>query len=377
MIKRKHRLLGLVLCTAVLLGGCGNYRELNEFDIVAGMAIDRARDGYKLTLELMKLEGDMKDGMQSVAVVLEGETIPQAVELAKARFAKQFQFGNVQVIVISDELARDEGIGELLDSFLRDRDIRETIQLLISTDGEAGDVLAAKGIDAPVASYALEQLVNPVHERNTHVREISIYNAYDVLHTPGKTLVLPVVHTWEKEGEQYLELNGIAAFSGDRLWDLLPESETPYYLYAIDKLRIHRLVFPVPDHQGFATISVRRSKTRRSFREADSGIVFRFDIEAGGLLAQTPLAVDTADPKVRSALEQAASEQLRADIADLIEECRDADGVDLTDMGYDIYLWDPALWETMEADWRERQKEIAVEIAVRVTILNSGTIQGT
>lgn len=374
----RHRLAGLAVCLLFLLGGCGNYQELNEFDIVAGMGVDRTADGYRITLELVNKEGSLQEGLSSNSITLEGETVPKALESAGVRFSKQFHYGNMQVIVISEEIAREEGISELLDCFLRDSSIRETIQLLIATDDSAGDVLTVKGIDSSIVSYALEQIVKPPRQINSHTKEISIYNALDTLNTPGKTLVLPCVRTFQDEDEnRFAEINGLAAFQGDRLQLLLPQQETAFYLYALNQMQIHEFAFTLPDGQDQVTIKITESDTKRSFYEADHTIHFRFDITAGGDLSHTPPGINIMDPAQTAAIEQAASESLGASVSGFVTECLQKHHLDIADMRYDLYLWNTDLWEKSERDFASGKPDIAVDVRVKIKIISSGNIRGT
>lgn len=375
-LKRKS-----IICTAcffLLFGGCGNYQELNEFDIVAGMAVDSTEDGYKITLELVNQEGSLQDGLSSRIVTLEGETFPKALESSNVRFSKQFHYGNMQVIIISEEIARQQGIGELLNCFLRDYSIRETIQLLISTGESAEEVLSAEGIDNAIVSYALEEIVKPPRLANSHTKEISIYNALDTLKTPGKTLVLPCVQTWMDEEETpYIEINGLAAFSEDRMQLLLPQEDTAFFLYAMNQLQTHELVFLLPDNQEQITVRITKSKTKRSFTESENTIRFQFDITASGNLTHTPPGIDIMDPEERKHMEQAASETLRSAVSGLLTSCLQEYDLDIASMQHDIYLWDQALWEKAEHGIKNNTLNIVIDVNAQVEIASAGNIRNT
>jgi len=377
VVALKHRIISCAVCFLLLFGGCGNYHELNEFDIVAGMAIDSTEDGYKVTLELVNKEGSMQEGLSSNIITLESETVPAALASSNARFNKQFQFGNMQVIVISEDIARDEGIMELLNNFLRDYSIRETILLLVATGESAEETLCAKGIDTAIASFVLEEIIRPPGKTNSHTKEISIYSALDTLNTPGKTLVLPCVQTWQDEEKTtYVEISGLAAFSGDRLQMLLPQRETPFYLYAIGQLQTHEFTFTLPESREQISIQVTKSDTKRSFYESENAIVFRFDITASGKLTHTPPGIDITKLKEKSAIEQAASEALNNSVSDLLTACLEECGLDIADMQYDIYLWNRSLWEKLDRT-PENLLNIVIDVNAQIEISSSGNIRNT
>lgn len=378
MAALKRNCILCTLCFLLLFGGCGNYQELNEFDIVAGMAVDSTADGYKVTLELVNQEGFLQDGLSSRTVTLEGKTFPKALESSNVRFSKQFHYGNMQVIIISEEIARQEGIGELLNCFLRDYSIRETIQLLVSIGESAEETLSANGVDNTIVSYALEEIVRPPRLANSHTKEISIYNALDTLKTPGKTLVLPCVQTWVDEEENpCIEVSGLAAFSEDRLQLLLPQQDTPFFLYAMNQLQTHELAFLLPDSQKEITVRITKSETKRSFSESENTIRFRFDITASGSLSHTPPGMDIMDPAEKKHLEQAASGTLRNAVSGLLTSSLQEYGLDIASMQYDIYLWNQTLWKKAEHGIQNNSVDIAIDVNAQVEITSAGNIRNT
>lgn len=372
----KHRLIPPVLCLLLLLGGCGNYRELNEFDIVAGMAIDQSREGYKVTLELINLEGSLQEGVKSYPVSLEGATVPQALEQAKSKLSRQFHYGNMEVIVLSHQVA-EQGIASLLDGFLRDVNIRETIQLAISLGETAEEILAAKGQDLSVASYALSKMIAHANDTQLQPRDVSIYNALDALQTPGKSLILPAVKAEPTTQEDTcIQLEGLAVFRQDSLSYTLPEAYIPFYLFGAGRLGSHDLAFELPGGEKKSTIHITQSKTKRSFWQEAEHVVFQLDIRAKGQLDQAAAGSDLRDPSVKSALEQAAAQALCDRMLELLDYQRQKGDTNVADWEHDIYMKDGSLWEAIESKSEEARPGVSMEVHVTVEILDSGIVRG-
>ena len=154
-------LLIVVLCLP--LSGCWDYRGLNKISIVSGVAIDRQEDtkSYHLTIETIDFSAAGKESSgKSQLVETEGVTIYDAVRNAKKRLAKKLYFGDIKVIVISSQIAREEGINSVLDWFLRDIELRETTNPIISQEKTAKEILAANGVDDKIISEEIEKMID-------------------------------------------------------------------------------------------------------------------------------------------------------------------------------------------------------------------------
>jgi spore germination protein KC len=377
VIPLKKSLIIAILCLALFLSGCGNYRDLNEFDLVAGMAIDEAEEGYQVTLELIDLGGSMQEGVKSYTVSLEGATVPQALQQAKTMLSRQFHYGNMEVIVISQALAQ-QGIASLLDGFLRNVDIRETIQLAISLDDTASEIFAAKGRDLSVASYALSKMITQSNNTQFQPREVSIFNALDALHTPGKSLMLPAVGSKQEEEQEdaYIQLEGLAVFVEGNLRYTLPEGYVPIYLLVKDRLASHDLTFQLPGSDENSTIHITQSKTQRSFEEGEDQIIFRLDVRAKGQLGQSVVGTDLENPDQKAALEQAASQALGQQIQELLNYQLHNGDTNPADWLYDVYLQDDSLWESIQSKSKEARPEVSMDVRVTMEILDSGIVRG-
>ena len=363
-------------CAAALLilaCGCSNYNELSDFDIVAGMAVDKADGEYALTLELLDLEGSLQPNeMKARTIEVSGPSIPKALDAAKTQFSKQLHFGNIQVVVIGQEPARTEGLYDLMDWFLRDVDIRETVRLVISQENTAAELLGVDGADFPVASYAIERIVNPGNQRNAHTKDMSLYCTINTLDTPGATLSLPAVRLREDDDKKHVEVSGLAVFKGDRLHEFMGPEHTPLFLYLVDKVSIHEFAFTVEDGVD-ATLYISSSKTRRSFHQTDQGIVFRLEVQAIAALDQATTGMDMLDKQSIASLEQTAAQQLREEILRTIEKTKEI-GVDMAGLGNDIYLRDRQLWEECSSDWQGRSPDMEVALDVSVSLQSVGAV---
>ncbi|MCL2030842.1 MAG: hypothetical protein FWG93_04795 [Oscillospiraceae bacterium] len=346
------RPLFCLLSALALLGGCANYQEPGHINIVIGLAVDRGENGYSLTFEAVDLSGSPKDNeMDSFTVSAEGVTIPHALEDARRQTAYRLHYGNLETIVVHEDLAREEGLSPLLSWCVRDAEMRETAGLVISRAASAREVLSAGGADIRVSSYVLEHTVNPPDGRAGHTVRVPIYRAADMLNTPGKALVLPAVSVQpgedgddgaqgEGKSRGVIRLDGLAAFRGDRLTGYLEQERVPYYLCLLRGRGRHEFVLDAGG-RGEA-LRVRDCRTRLTLGGSGADGLPSFHIA----VSARAVRLSAGAPAEREAAER-LTEELRRTLG-IIRSELDAD---ILALGYELYIRDREQWELLGDHW--------------------------
>ncbi len=404
-MKKAGRLI-LFIVLSLLLSGCTNYLDLNELEIVAGIAVDKHEEGYKVTLELLNLaEMDPEGALVFQLAEFTGQTIPYAMEKAKSRLTKELYFGNLQTIVISRQIAAEEGIGGILDWFMRDSGLRETSIVTLSSAETAREILEAKGEDLAIAAFAIEIIVNPPQKEAFQTKDAMIYRIYNAIHTEGKNVVMTAIGTKEpdgakddpaKEGEEkkadaegegeggdagpkepFLEVAGLGLFQGDRLVAFLPQESINALLILREKGIRQSFAFPVSPEQGYATFRINRIRSDRYIKETAAGLVLCFDVKTEGLLIQAPPGLDMSQNGIIESLQQDAAAFLKEYLLSTAEYiCRELK-VDALDAGYEVYKMDGRLWQEIKSDWNNLLPQLPIEINMDLQIAGTGSYKAS
>lgn len=154
-----NKLLILSILFMTFMNGCWNYREIETLALVAGAAMDKGtNNNYHLTLEVLNESGSVGggggnggQGVTSTLIESDGKTIFDAVRNAVRISDKKLYWGSCKVMIISQELAR-EGIAPLLDFLIRDSEPRLTIDLFVSKEATAKDIIKQKSPVNPITS---------------------------------------------------------------------------------------------------------------------------------------------------------------------------------------------------------------------------------
>ena len=372
-----RKILVCLLLTLFLLplSGCWNYRGLDEMTIVSAIAIDKDEKSgnYKLSFEFVDVSGPVKEkGPKGKIIEAEGKTIFDALRNAKKRSENKLYVGHAQVLILSKTLAKTEDLSPLLDWLMRDGEVRETMYMAISQEPTAADVLRGDGLDQQVIGIKFRELLDEDNEVTGSTVKTELYQSFDNLNTPGNDLALAAVWLGQNGDEKVCEINGLAAFKGERLAGFLSPEETKYYLAVTNQLKGGLITFSTEEGgKEDATLEIFKCKTRRKvIREGDKPKI-RLEIDLSVVLEEYmhPF-VDLSVEKFKE-LDVLISEQVKADVEAVIRKAQKEYGADIFGFGELIHKHDNALWKDLSKDWEKHFPSLMVEVEVKPHILGS------
>lgn len=170
----------ILVILSLLVAGCWDRKEIENRGFVLGIAIDHVENSapkgqydlphvtqeagqrkYKVTVELPKLQ--KQEGEKSASNIephylftSEGESMVAIVKAIQAKTYFNLFFEDIQVIIFSESVAR-EGVGDLLDFFLRNPSMRRQVKMFV-TPGRAEDILKNKLQVAEVNSLLISRI---------------------------------------------------------------------------------------------------------------------------------------------------------------------------------------------------------------------------
>lgn len=120
--KIKGTLLLFVL-GGILLSGCA-FKDIDKSVFVAMIALDVSDDEenpYKVTLKLYEPTGSFTEATEPQYSYLSenGETLSEAIRMMESYSDKELEFGHSKLIILGEELVKDNKNKEILDFLLR------------------------------------------------------------------------------------------------------------------------------------------------------------------------------------------------------------------------------------------------------------------
>ena len=208
-----------VLALLVSLCGCSAKTEKLEIKhrlIVQAMGIDKGENG-KIRLSVQTLNTDVATNASSNTTpeklvrcyTAEGATLAECTEKLTLMTGKNPMLSQNRIVIFSSELAR-EGIGSLLDSFVRNNENRFNVCAALS-NGNAHDIIEADFGDNVIGARLIQQMLESAGFETVKTK---IYDVTNCILDGNKSAVLPILAA----GENGIIYDGIGVFRGDRLF---------------------------------------------------------------------------------------------------------------------------------------------------------------
>lgn len=228
----------------LLTSGCWNYKELNEYSIVTGIAVDKSDNEYKVSVLISNVpkgnSGSDSSSSNSEIVVYEGsgKSIYKALKDIGLISPKELYLNSFYILVISDEVAKD-GINNVLDFFLKYSSSRNNFNIIITKNCKAKDTLK---IMTSITNFPSQSISDNLKTTTKLQGSIKTVNFDDLVSTIIQKGIEPTISTITikgniKEGftkenlessepKAYVKLDNLAIFKGDKLIDFASKKES-------------------------------------------------------------------------------------------------------------------------------------------------------
>lgn len=361
------------------LGGCWDYRALDELTIVTGVAIDKNPEGdlYQLTYEIVDLIEPIKEtGPKRKLVESEGKTIFEAIRGAIRRVNNKLYFGQAELIVICERIARDGDISKIIDFFIRDSECRNTIHVLVSQEKKARDIIATEGVGQTIVSDEILETLKDDRKYTSSTLYVELYEIFNTLAEEGKELALPAFHVVKNDGKPAAEANGTAVFKGDKLVGYLSPEESKYYMFIVDEVRggILPISSSSSGQQPDISLEIFENNTKLSFEYKDEKPKVKIKTTTTVFLGEYMRPFAPLDEKELSSLEETSGKQLEERIRNVVKKLQTEFGSDIFGFGKLIYKKNPKIWKQLKDNWDEHFKSLEVEVESNIKIINTATI---
>ncbi|MEK4513018.1 Ger(x)C family spore germination protein [Paenibacillus sp. FSL K6-2524] len=254
-VKRLLQIL-IVLFSLVAISGCWNYVEVDDLSIVAGVAIDKnPADGkLLLTVELIDTKGGTKQTQAGYKTIsLTGDTMFEIVRNMISMTGKKLFWSHAKVIIISEEVARSDGVIRFIDWYTRDTETRADVFIFVSKEKTAREILDLQSTMESITSFELAQMMRD-EKYVSSAPTVEIWDFIDKLESRGKCAIAPLVYIHQNDTTSSERVNGTAVFSKDRMVGTLSGEESKYMLFA--KNDIKGGILPVKDETGKPSFSL-------------------------------------------------------------------------------------------------------------------------
>ncbi|MBO0962288.1 Ger(x)C family spore germination protein [Neobacillus sp. MM2021_6] len=369
-IKKCLLTITTILCFSIL-SGCWNYREIEDLVVVGGVAIDKGKDGrIFLTVETIQMEAGAEHPTQSKSFTISGKTIFDAVRNEIALTGKRLYWSHNKAVIISQDIAK-EGILEILDWFHRDSETRADINILVSKEKTAREILLGEPAPKEIVSLALEEMLKNQKSLNK-APVVKIWKVINEIEASGIVTALPVVALQKR----LPKMNGTAIFNKDKLIGFLDGEETEAFLFVRDEIRGGLLVVGKEDDITSSQISLEIFKSKTNLKPTINKADIKMNIHI-----DTTVTIDEINGKKnymeerkKDLLEKSFEKIVSQRVEKVIKHVQSEYKVDIFGFGEKIREEDPQVWNQIKSSWENKFQYLPVNVTSNVHIKGSGML---
>jgi len=340
--------------------------------IVLGMAIDKSNDNnYKLTYEIVDLSTSNQGSAESKTIESEGKTIFDAIRNTENKLNNKLYFSHMKIIIISEQIAREDGVEPLTDIFERDAEPRGDIRVVISQEETAKDIITAKTLTDDFMSDEIAQIIKENKKTTSYTKDMTLLKMHNTLNSEGSSLVLPAIHNINNGKENEVELNGIAIFKEDKLIGYLTPEESRSFLFVDDEVEGGIIVINT-EKNGLISLELSNNNTNKKYTYDGNHVQMAIEVKPSVYLAEqlSRNSIENEDIKKYEIItNQYISEQIKI----ILQKVQSEVDSDIFKFGTIIYKKDPKLWSQLKKSGNDYLKNMEFEIIVDTSIINTAT----
>ena len=367
------------------LCGCWNYKELNEYSIVTGVAIDKGKDGYKVSTLISNVPkggtGSETSSQNSEIVVYEGKgkSISEAFKDIGLISPKELYLNSFYILAISDEVAK-EGINDILDFFLKYSSSRNNFNVIITKNCKAKDTLKIMTSITNFPSQSIADNLKTTTKLQGAIKTINFDQLISTLIRDGIELTISTItvvgdiqegftkeNLESSEPKAYVKLDNLAIFKRDKLIDFATHSES----IGINILnnQINEMYFEIEYNEGFVIIDTINFSSKIKTRIIDNKPIVDIYLKGDSRIIESNANIDLENDTIIKELEKKANNKIIEFVNEAIS-LSIKDKSDILGFGMNFYQNHPNYYKNVKSDWESILKEIKFNIKSELTINN-------
>jgi len=366
----------LIIFNSVFATGCWNYREVDQFTIVAGVAVDKGEHSkYRITVEVAQITGGREAKTNSKLISMEGDTIFDAVRNEISLAGKRLYWSHAKVLIISKEIA-SEGIANIIDWYNRDAETRGDVHILVSMEETARQIFEASSQIEDIKSFELDNIIkNQVSLSKTPI--IEIWDFSNLLSRKNLGAITPTVSIYKKNIVDCPLVYGTAIFKNGKMIGTIDGEETKSLLFVLNQIKGGVLINDEKQDEMLVTLEIFKSKTKIVPVVNGDNVEINITIKTITGIDEFNGNGNCLDEELIRRLEQKLEIALKNRIIKLVKKIQSDYEVDIFGFGAKIHEDMPKEWSKLEDSWEEEFKDLKINVNTKFNIKNSATLSKT
>ncbi|OCT11507.1 hypothetical protein A8709_07530 [Paenibacillus pectinilyticus] len=380
----------LIILFMLTLSGCWNSKELDQISITTAIGIDKKDNTYNVSVQLLnndEIASNNAVGQRLPVVTLQvgsGSTIFESMRMLTTTSPRKINTSHLRILVIGEEMAK-EGIGQMLDVFSRDHELRSDFNILVAKNTTARELLQVlTPLEKIPANKLYSSLVSSAKNwgitSNIDLHQL-IYDLVD----PGKEPVLSSVHIKGNPvlGKSRSNLNsvipptvlqyqGLAVFHKDQLAGWFTDRESKGYNYALGNIDSSIVVLPC-QAEGLMSIELIRTKANIKANFMGEHPEANVHVQVEGNIGEVSCPMNLNTTQTIQTIEQQLSEEIKQTIQDAVNKAKSYKS-DIFGFGTAVHRANYKKWNLMKDHWDQVFVDLPVHVTVQAKIKETGSV---
>jgi len=374
----KNKWISVLVCLQlIVLTGCWDRREIEEMGMVVGLAIDKGKkkDEIMLTNQFVNTIKGKKDepGVSDYYnIKTTGGAMMETVKYVSNLTDNTPYYTHLKVIVISEEVAKSANLMEIINWFLRDQELRRTIQIIIAK-GKAEKILKAK----------LEKRTIPAIElwgMSQNIRETKKMPQFLTLGDMGIQMTgeMSFLAQSVEPLQMGLKMAGAAVISGKKrkLIGWLNEDEMNWANFLVKQRRGKEGgVIKIIDENAKKPLVYynRNIKRKLEIQKKNGDISFLVKVYTEGyLLEDWSLTENAFENDYLKKVEKILTDELKKQTTQVLHKMQKKLKADVFGFRTQLKNDDFQTWKKLKSDWDNEFSKIPIEVQAEVKIVQFG-----
>lgn len=387
-MKKIISLFLMFLLISSLLTACWSKKELNEIAIVTAIGIDKTKDGYLVSIQVVnpsEIAGKTATGRAEVIRFMKtGSTIFEAMRRLSTDVPRRVYVAHLREVVFGEELAK-EGIGKVLDVFSRHHEMRSDFFLTVAKGAKASDILNVQTALEKDPAIKIANTLETSEKVWAPTRPVTIDELITSIVSKGKEPILTGIHVYgnPESGSAVtnvqnvspktgLKIDTIGVFKSDKLIGWLNEKESKGFNYITDNIKATIVTFPCKD--GKITIATTHSKTNVKGKIEKGKPKISINVTSDGNVGEVACKFDLSKPEKIKELNKKYQHSIKENIEAAIKKVQEDYQSDIFGFGEVIHRTDSKAWKHLQQNWDQEFAKLEVTVNVKAEIRRLGTI---
>ncbi|GIO53945.1 Ger(x)C family spore germination protein [Paenibacillus cineris] len=392
---RRLGLMILSLSVALLTGGCWDSQELNTLSIISATSIDRSNGKWEISFQVVIPQsiatqtGGGSAGSQSPTTIFstKGRSIAEAMQNASLETSRKLFFAHNSVLILSEDVARKEGVGEILDFFLRPFESRETMSVLL-TKGKASNLLEVLIPLEKISGNAIQRIIDQSQKNLSQAQNMRLIDFARMIASPDESAMAPELEVSGDLSKQssldalkstrndaVIKLGELGVFRKDKLVGWIDQKDSRSVAWLSNRVSSMMVVFPCSakgQENQLLSYRVLKSSTKLEPKVIHGKSIILAKIQATGAIDESGCNLDLKNPGVIRDIERTISKQIGGEIMETWSHLQEMN-VDLAGFMNAIHRKDPSTWRKLMRTKRPIE-EISLRVQVKINIEHTNMI---